>query len=90
MENIFTVCEVPRVKGCKNDKMLKPQLDSNCLKFGGSCAYPHYRQLPGPPLLEGPVPCGADGDEGRRDATYFVCFIWLLEQNLTENDICLL
>lgn len=88
MENIFTVCEVPRVKGCKNYKMLKPQLDSNCLKFGGS--YPHYRQLPGPPLLEGPVPCGADEDEGRRDATHFVCFIWLLEHNLTESEICLL
>lgn len=46
--------------------------------------------LPGPPLLEGPVPCAAGGEEGRRYATYFVYFIWLLEYNLTESEIYLL
>lgn len=61
VENIFTVCKVPRVKGYKNDKMLKSQLDSNCLKFGRDWVYPHYRQLPGPPLLESPVLSGGDG-----------------------------
>lgn len=73
MENIFTVCEVPRVKGCKNDKMLKPQLDSNCLMFGGSWSI-HIRQLPGPPLLESPALCGADGDGGGMPPILFASF----------------
>lgn len=39
VENIFAIREVPRIKGYKNDKMLKPQLDSSSLRFVGSWVY---------------------------------------------------
>lgn len=74
MENIFTVCEVPRVKGCENDKMLKSQLDSNCLKFGGGWVSPYYRQLPGPPLLESPALSAGDGGWGGMPPILFASF----------------
>jgi len=36
VEDIFTVCEMLRVKGYRNDKMLKPRSDSNSLKVLGT------------------------------------------------------
>lgn len=40
VENIFAFFEVTRIKGYKNDKMLKPQLDSRSLRLVGSWVYP--------------------------------------------------
>lgn len=89
VENIFTVYQVPRLKGGKNDKMLKPQLDSNCLQCGVSCIYPHYRQLPSCPPLGGSSALWCRWGWGR-DATYFVYFVWPLEHILTVSHIHLL
>lgn len=48
----------------------------------------HSADLSGCLLLEDPVSCGADRDEGRRGASCIVYFLGLLEHNLTESEIC--
>lgn len=89
MENILQSVRCPELKAVKMTRCSSHSWIQIVLNLVGTVPI-HVTDLPDPLLLEGPVSCGADGDEGRRDATYFVCFFELLEHNLTESEICLL